>query len=984
VSDLVNRIADALRAKEKPATPAASAPAASPAADGGTDLDTLIEEALATPRSQQPASVQFRGTDVKTAPLEVPAVTPASKFQAQATDARFRTPLMPATEPEGPSELEQRAAAAGVLYDKPAPSGHALASLAWSDEDRRNAFEQSLSAEYGRPVQVEIGPGTGQLEYLDPDTGRFSLVEPPNKGLLATVAGAAGGSMVMVPELAGGALAAITTKSPSVTWAGGASGAFVGEIARLALGQALGINKGMTANDAYVAGLRAGGLSAITGAAGEKGLQFAQFMINAFRGDAVKYAAKAGERLGVTAEEAAALQDQINTVIGAERMRIGARNADLPPNLRTDEPENRRFALTLGEATGDADLLAFQDAMKRSAKYQARFGEFDQERQQAARDFYETISKPFQNGSLDPTVTLERTQQIARTRLGYEARRATEPLQRYEADASNALESVDRFPMFQLGDIARQVGEAEYGAFQGRASVLADKIKTMAGGAKFVQNTNAAEAWSQLSDRARNIIIPALKRDAKKRQMISPKTQMTEEGEAVLNRLYDPEAKLSFSQSWDTISRLKEVLREGGTADMDAGAMKKIVSAMERDLFESANATELGPMYRDFTGWYRREKQRLNEGIVGQILQREGGPGGRFTFASEEAFRTVFPATGARAGYGLTATREFMDLIKNDPQAIGAFRGAIADDWRNYVVRDGRVDQARHADWLAQHREQLGLQFPGLAPQERSALSGFGITEPRNAGESLFTAEEMRQINRAEGFERMLQAREARAKEVLDGLNNTFNAKLTSLDNPGQLLQLVRGDLDAYKAKDLMKLLGKTPDVRRSFQAFYLRDMRERVMGARHPTSMESIVSARGLRTFLYGKADGAEKGQLNVVKAMFGDRYAGDLMTLEKALTAASRETTAPNRSNTSGWWQVGQLLARAKFGVISKEARVFTSIAMMSRASADRMMAKAVMNPSDLRRLMGIWRSDIRNRKTLAVLSQLGFGPAELTPDE
>lgn len=952
------------------------APADTPAPDAKSKALQALDELDAQP--SQPSSVANRGTGITTDPLPIEQTRPIN--QSMATEAEALG--IPTT--AGPTELEQRAAAAGVLYDKPAKAGHALASLAWSDEDRRYAFQEALSAEYGRPVPVEIGPGTGALEYLDPDTGRFALVEPPNKGLLADIAGAAGGSIVMVPELAGGALWGLSHKSPSMAWAGGAVGAFAGELSRLGLGMALGINRDMTPNDAYVSALRAAGLSAATGAAAEKGLQFAQFMINAFRGDAVKYAAKAGERLGVSLEEAADLQDQINRVVAAERMRIGARNADLPPALRTQEPENRRFALTLGEATGDADLLAFEDAMKRNSRYQARFGEFDEERQQAARQFYETIAKPFTPGSMDATTTFEAVQQMARTRLKYEQDRATEPLQRYEADASNALNDVERFPMYQIGDVARNVGDVEYGAFVQRADALAGNIRTMAGGAKFIANTNAAEAWGQLSDRARNIIIPALKRDAKKRQMISPKTHVNEEGEAVLNRLYDPEAKLSFAQSWDTISRLKEVLREGGGADMDVGAMKKIVSAMEKDLYESANQTELGPMYRDFVSWYRREKQRLNEGVVGKILQRDGGPGGRFTFASEEVFRTVFPASGPRGGYGLTATREFMDLIKNDPQAISAFRGAIADDWRNYVVRDGRVDRARHAEWLANHSEQLRLTFSGVAPEERRALGGLGLRQPTNAGEPLFTAEEMRQIGRAEGFERMLQAREARTKEVLDGLNKSFNAKLTSLENPGALLQLVRGDLDGYKARDLVKLLGKTPDVRRSFQAHYLRDMRERVMTARHPTSMESIVSARGLRTFLYGKADGSDKGQLNVVKAMFGDRYAGDLMTLERALSAAARETTFPNRSNTSGWSEVGKLLVRAKFGVISKEARVFTSLAMLNRATADRMLAKATMNPGDLRRLMSIWRSDIRNRKTLAVLGQLGFGPGELTPDE
>lgn len=242
----------------------------------------------------------------------------------------------------------------------------------------------------------------------------------------------------------------------------------------------------------------------------------------------------------------------------------------------------------------------------------------------------------------------------------------------------------------------------------------------------------------------------------------------------------------------------------------------------------------------------------------------------------------------------------------------------------------------------------------------------------------------MRQIGRAEGFERMLQAREARTKEALEGINRAFNTKLTTLENPGQLLELVKTDLDGYKARELVGLLKNTPDVMRGFRSQYLRVMREKTMGARHPTSQVSIVSPRGLRTWLYGNADGAERGQANVMKALFGERYVGDLMTLERAMTATARETTQPNRSNTSGWWEVGKILVRAKFGVISREARVFTSLGMLNRASSDRMMAKAIMNPSDLRRLMSIWRSDIRDRKVAAVMGQLGFGPGDLSGEQ
>ncbi len=101
-------------------------------------------------------------------------------------------------------DIVTKAAQAGVDYTKPAPAGHFLASLAFDDEERRKAYERKLSEHYKQPIRVEVGPSTGALEYLNPETGRFALVEPPGQGVEFSAPGAVGGSIVMVPELMGG------------------------------------------------------------------------------------------------------------------------------------------------------------------------------------------------------------------------------------------------------------------------------------------------------------------------------------------------------------------------------------------------------------------------------------------------------------------------------------------------------------------------------------------------------------------------------------------------------------------------------------------------------------------------------------------------------------------------------------------------------------------------------------------------------------
>lgn len=947
------------------------------------DLIRMLDEGSAEILPPRPASGTHRGTGVVTRALEAPAPRRiADPAAAGATAFGLANPT--AIDVPPPPE-EVAAARAGVLYDKPAPAGHALASLAISDEEKLTAYRRALSQHYGQDVAVEIGPETGAIEYLDPDTGRFALASPPRTGM-GKVTGAAGGTMVMVPELMGGAIAAMLTKSPTLVSLGGSAGALVGEIARLEMGRALGINQDMTPEAAARRALGVAGQSAAAGVAFDKAVQLAQFVRNAYKGDAVGFA-RLAERMGIDAEEAAAVQAQISDALSAERMRIGARNADLPPSLRRDLPEERRYAMTLGEASGNPEMLALQDEIKRSRDYQARFGEFDNERQRALVDFYDLLAEPFQRSPLTDSQTAARIKDMAETRLNYSQMRTNEHMARYQADANLALESVDSMPVYQFGDVARTVGAAEAEVFKNRANGLSNQIRTLAGNTRFIENTKLSETLDSLDTETRNIIFASLRNERRKEKMVPPKTIEGPEGEAILHPLYDAKSKWSFSQSWDTISDLKAMVREasepGATQTRSVGALTKIIAAMEEDLYNAAGNTVVGPMYRNFIGWYRREKTRLEEGAVGRILQREGGRGGRFTLADGEVFREVFPDASARAGFGIRQTQEFMDLIKNDPQAVQAFRRAIADDWKRSTIdpETGRLNPVKHRDWLNRHAEQLNLKFPGLAPTERAIQKdGVEIVQPMSAGEPLFTLQERRALQRGAGLEEALQAREAARDLALERINNRFEAKLTGFDNMGQVLNVLRKDLDGNAAKDLVQMLNNpaTLDVLRGVRSAYLKDMREKVMKAKMPATREPILNSRDLTTFLYGKSDQGERGQIAVLRQLFGPEYVNGLTTLEKALSATAREAPFPNRSGTA-FWTVSKLATRIHFGVISKASLIITGAQRLQRTAADAIMARAIMNPADMKRLMGIWNTDIRTRKAAVVLGQFGFGPQD-----
>src|SRR5690606_1998396 len=114
---------------------------------------------------------------------------------------------------------------------------------------------------------------------------------------------------------------------------------------------------------------------------------------------------------------------------------------------------------------------------------------------------------------------------------------------------------------------------------------------------------------------------------------------------------------------------------------------------------------------------------------------------------------------------------------------------------------------------------------------------------------------------------------EAARDAALKRINKSFNAELAGLDDMGQVLNVLRKDLDGNKARDLVRTLNNpgTLDVLRGVRAAYLKDMREKVMKAKMPATREPILNARDLTTFLYGKSDAGERGQVAVMKELFG-----------------------------------------------------------------------------------------------------------------
>jgi hypothetical protein len=926
-------------------------------------------------------------TPLKDPPGTIDARLVAEPGKQPKPDAYGHIPLAP-----DPEEL--KATKAGVAIDNPAPAGHALASLAIDDNERVKAYRIAITEKLGEAALVDIGPDTGRVEWLDPKTNIWAEADPPQFGK-HDIAGMAGGAVVMAPELLGNValgpggaalgravvlgsrVSKALDKSPGWAALGGGAGAFVGELTRLYLGRKLGINQEMTDEQALSKAKQVGGLSAVVGLGANVMLGTAQFIKRAMDGDAVGWAARHYDDFQMQIEDAAKLQEEFDKVIAADRPRAIAAG-----EIAADTP-SPKLKLSMGTATGDIGLMTTEEYFRRSPRFQKEFGEYDIENQEAMKAFDRAISRDFEQGAMGGNETVKALNLHGEKALNRERDLINDDYAYYEAESRVFMDNINTRPMGSLGEVSELVGEAEAKFLKENADAAADAMRAMTNGRKIIGLDDTSKAFNTLDERAANIQIPALEAGTRRAQMLPEKLVPDAEGNMTLGALYDGNTKWTFEQAWATSSRLKEVLRDGTMSNLDRGALTKVIAAIDGDMNRSMNGTTLAPMWQSFRKWYAVEQERLNEGIVGKILDKNG------KIASSEVYAKVFPTVGPIGGYGVEKTQQFMDLIKHDPQAVQAFRLSVVDHWREKVYVNGKIDKAASERWFRDHEGQLGLTFGGASTAEKEAADvfGFGARQPAAAGDPLFTAKEIAQAQKAEDWSGVLAARQQVRDDALAALNKSMGWKLANLEYPGQLVNLMKIDPEGNVARQVMKHIDGLPDVKRGVQAALLRDYRAHVGNQTIKSTGDMRFAAAQFRKYMDGKGMDSGLGMRPVFGAVFGGKHLANIDVLHDGIARAALEAPYPNYSSSAMWGtntvEMHRNLRRLLFGTLNVKARVAGSIAALAEKRSSEALQRLYFNPELLKKFVKVWEKDIRNREVAVVAAQLGIGPIEMQPE-
>lgn len=812
-----------------------------------------------------------------------------------------------------PPKIALDAANAGVVFDHPAPKGHFRSSFAFNDDNRIKSYQKDLSEHFGKDVQVRLGEATQSIEYLDPESNRWTLAVPP--GAIGELAQSNAGSIgVMLNELGAGVAAAFVTKSPALVNLSSSTATFVSEIGRIYMGKSMGINEDISDEEIIQSALGQAGTAFVAGFGMDKALQLGGFIIDLMKGRVVPKGAL--DQLDMTAGEAAQIEDAVNNVVGAGRLKY-----------------------TLAQASNDEDLLAAQEVMMKSREFSRQFATRFDEQQSAIKDFYSAINEPY-NSPMTAVETAQGIGGVADAQVQQRLAEASKDLQDYESTVQNALSYVRDTPWSpETGSGVRDFISQEQAAFRDWADDAAAKLNSAVGDSAFIYPTNTSRVMAAAREETSNILIPAL------RGRRTALTETVDDETKLAKKLYDKDTPLTFQEMWATASSLKRMIRDaatGGTTETpEIGLAKRIVSALEQDMAAGMQGSSARAMYDDFINAYRKGKDRLDRGTVGKVMQQSNG---RYVVSDEQVFQRAFTPGQARN------TTEFMNVIGSEPGLVRGFQEAIGDFYKNgfrggVVDANGRINVQKHQDFMRLYK--ASLKAAKFTDTDIAVMEKFGTV-----GTVLRKKQE--QLDRATQL-----------------INQSFDAKIADIRDPKQLFALIRDpDTAVENIERLKPIIASHPELLNALQTQYRRDMQERIMGQFQ--GQERVISFPRLNDYLFGKS--GEKGHINAIRSLFGDEYADNLRTISAALGVVNREARFPGRSNTAFWADTLKNLGRAYVGLFTRPGRIITAVDRLRGRAANRVLANAMLNPEAARDLAALRGVDLRSRKAAVLIGNMG----------
>ncbi len=719
----------------------------------------------------------------------------------------------------------------GVSIDDPATSKARFgASLGINPDQKALAIKNSLSKLFKQDIDVRIGSNTGELEYYNPKTKKYALVDKPGADL-GDFADLGGDAMVILPDL----ITTIFTAGASKAIGAGAVMAGAGEYARLKIGQAAyDINK-FNPDGSKVTEMQLAGEAAKTAGAS---LAFG------FGGLGVAKSIKGINNI----VKGRIAPDDLVDYVGSKN---GAEDLSRQINDKLEEAGlNSRLKYKTSQALNDPDLMAVQQKMETSPRlgFVGEMTEATTKEMNALNDYFSLLRSEF-----DPKGLLKNQNQYDVDNLikGVITKR-NEPqikslIKQQEATENLLNQTINELPngtKVATGVNVRSAIDDTRRIWKDNADKALVKLDEAAGGVK-IKSDILGKAIKEIDDKQLDTIF----------NMADPSIGKYLRGDEIL----DGSATLNISTLRNTMSYLKRQIRKGEkgltTEDIDTGAYKYIVGKINEQIVRDA-PPKFVTAFDTYNDIYAKGKQRLDNTIVADVMKKRGG---ELVFGDDAVFDLTFKK-------GLNSTRvadDIHDVIKDYPDAMLSYKGSINDLYKSKVIVNDKVNIRKHNEFIKNYEDKLKIFFN---PKEYNEITKIG------------------------GFQKTINNIEKTREDLIKNLSKSFEGKLQNASS-GELLQKIYKPNNIGQIKELKRILSKDPEIFQAFQNSVLKDLNERVT-VKHGTIGMDVVSPARFKSYIYG--EGGEKGYQFALKEIFGEAYMKNLRLLNDSLQITARKAPA------------------------------------------------------------------------------------------
>jgi len=639
-------------------------------------------------------------------------------------------------------------------------------SLGYDDKNQALAIKNVLSDLYKQDITVRTGTNTGELEFLNPKTKKFELVNKPGVDL-GDFTGQGGNAMVILPDIA--ATIAGTVYSGGNLPAGVTAGAVTAgimEYSKYQLGKTLyGINKDVSNEDLLNRAFVAAGVSAGSAFLGVGAAKVIKGTTNLIKGRFLQ-----GNDVAISKVE----DDILKADVVADRINNALDGAKIKSNLK----------FTLGQAANDADMLAAQESFENINKlgYMNEFRTFNQNQAQALNDYYGFLksgfgtntkgASEFEAGSLIQEVIRKQNQPVIKDLI------------KKQADAENILErAIITLPDGSLKEtgvaIRSSIAEAS-NLYKTNVSMAADKLAVAAN----IKNVSTDIIYDT---------VESLSKKAKDNLLKIPDTKNIFNKELLKEGNVNPEVLRNTKSTLQSLIRDKVEGKAAGETP-EVKTLQTIVTAINKQLQKSA-PKEYTDALDEFNTLVVKNKKLLDNELISKITKEDNK---LKIFGDEDLFSLSFKKGLKSDVYA----KQIYDVIKNSPDAMKAYKNSINDFYKIKVFKNCKINKNAHKSFLRDYNSPLKL---------------------------FFNEADYNKISKLGGFQKAIDDATVLRNNTIKEIEKSFAGKLERL-TPGELVNKIYKAKNIEEIRRLKNILSKDPEVYKAFQRSVLTDLNESVL----------------------------------------------------------------------------------------------------------------------------------------------------------